>query len=60
MSIDEELIDSLPVQVSFSQVILFFFHMLFQEVSKIISDNIFDSLPILSALKKAALADELT
>ena len=34
--------------------------MLFQEVSKIISNNIFDSLPVLSALKKAALADELT
>lgn len=34
--------------------------MLFQEASEMIPDNIFDSLPVLSAPKKAVLADELT
>ena len=34
--------------------------MLFQEENEMVSDNIFDSLPVLSAPKKTALADELT
>jgi hypothetical protein len=34
--------------------------MLFQEASEMVSDNIFDSLPVLSATKKAKLVDELT
>ena len=38
---------------------LFISQMFFQEVSEIISDNIFDSLHVLSAPKKDALADEL-
>ena len=59
MSIDEEPIDSQPVRVSVS-LFLFISQMFFQEVSEIISDNIFDSLPVLSAPKKDALADKLT
>ena len=59
MSIDEEPIDSQPVQVAVS-LLLFISQMFFQEVSEIISDKIFDSLHVLSAPKKDALADELT
>ena len=40
--------------------LLFFFHASFQEAGETISDNIFDSLPVLSAPKKVTLADELT
>jgi hAT family C-terminal dimerisation region len=36
------------------------FHILFQEANETVFDNIFDSLPVLSAPKKAVLADELT
>ena len=35
-------------------------HILFQEANETVFDNIFDSLSVLSALKKAVLTDELT
>ena len=50
--------DSQPICVSFFFSLFLF--MSFQEASEMVSDNIFDSLPVLSAPKKAKLADELT